>query len=68
MHMHHAPMHAAKLGAVVRLFQLLDILPATNATSERSFRALRSVSVGYNVSDQVKPPDDTPLSSRNDDG
>ena len=31
------------LGAVVRLFQLLDILPATNATSERSFSALRRI-------------------------
>ncbi|KAL5487102.1 hypothetical protein EMCRGX_G019661 [Ephydatia muelleri] len=31
------------LGAVVRLFQLLVTLPATNATSERSFSALRRI-------------------------
>ena len=31
------------LGAVVRLFQLLVILPATNATSERSFSALHRI-------------------------
>ena len=31
------------LNAVCRLFQLLMILPATNATSERSFSALRRV-------------------------
>ena len=43
LHVHASPMHAAKLGAVVRLFQLLVILPATNATSERSFSALRRI-------------------------
>ena len=31
------------LGAVVRLFQLLVTLPATNATSERSFSALHRI-------------------------
>ena len=31
------------LDPVVRLFQLLVILPATNATSERSFSALRRI-------------------------
>ena len=43
LHVHASPMYAAKLGAVVRLFQLLVILPATNATSERSFSALRRI-------------------------
>ena len=40
MYMHHLCM---LLGAVVRLFQLLVILPAANATSERSFSALRRI-------------------------
>ena len=31
------------INAVCRLFQLLIVLPATNATSERSFSALRRV-------------------------
>ena len=30
-----------------KLFQLLLILPATNATSERSFSALCRISIGY---------------------